>query len=200
MCSWPHGDGKRVTTGFDFYFNECMNGFEYQAAWHMLAEGMVEEGLAVTRMIHDRYHAARRNPWNEVECGDHYARSMASYGVFVAACGYEYHGPKGHLGFAPRLTPENFRAPFTTAEGWGIFSQKSAGGGQKAEIELKFGKLRLQSLAFSVVGNGKPARVTVTAAGKPIPATLAVNNGKAEIKLSHESVLKEGEKLQAELA
>ena len=43
------------------------------------------EGLAVERMLHDRYHAARRNPWNEVECGDHYARSMASYGVFLAA-------------------------------------------------------------------------------------------------------------------
>ncbi|MCX7007066.1 MAG: hypothetical protein NTY53_07420, partial [Kiritimatiellaeota bacterium] len=47
------------------YFNECMNGFEYQVAWHMIAEGLVMEGLAITRMIHDRYHAARRNPWNE---------------------------------------------------------------------------------------------------------------------------------------
>jgi non-lysosomal glucosylceramidase len=42
---------------------------------------------------------------------------MASYGVFTAVCGYEYHGPKGHPGFAPRLTPENCRAAFTAAEG-----------------------------------------------------------------------------------
>ena len=41
--------------------------------------------MAITRMIHDRYHPARRNPWNEVECSDHYARAMASYGVFLAA-------------------------------------------------------------------------------------------------------------------
>ena len=67
----------------------------------MIWEGMVTEGLAVTRAVHDRYHPSRRNPWNEVECGDHYARSMASYGVFLAACGFEYHGPKGHLGLRP---------------------------------------------------------------------------------------------------
>ena len=111
MCTWPKGDAARgAARASTIYFNECMNGFEYQVAGHMIWEGMVQEGLAVTRAIHDRYHASRRNPWNEVECGDHYARAMASYGVFLAACGYEYHGPKGHLGFAPRLTPEDFRA------------------------------------------------------------------------------------------
>ena len=94
MCSWPKGEACPGREGFDFYFNECMTGFEYQVAGHMLWEGMVMEGLAIARAIHDRYHPARRNPWNEVECGDHYARAMASYGVFLAACGYEYHGPK----------------------------------------------------------------------------------------------------------
>ena len=142
-----------------------MNGFEYQVAGHMIWEGMVQEGLAITRAIHDRYHASRRNPWNEVECGDHYARAMASYGVFLAACGYEYHGPKGYLAFAPRLSPENFRAAFTTAEGWGTFSQRRERRQQRETIELKYGKLRLRTLAFDVAKDAKPKTVRVTVDG-----------------------------------
>ena len=65
-----------------------MSGFEHQAASHMIAEGLLLEGLAVTRAIHDRYHAARRNPYNEIECSDHYSRAMASYGSFVTLCGF----------------------------------------------------------------------------------------------------------------
>jgi uncharacterized protein (DUF608 family) len=49
MCTWPKGDAKRVSTGFDPYFNECMTGFEYQVAGHMIWEGMVQEGLGVER-------------------------------------------------------------------------------------------------------------------------------------------------------
>ena len=114
MCSFPRrdwdyaqaaGKGPEWAAG---YFNECMNGFEYQAAGHMIWEGLTQEGLAVTRALHDRYHASRRNPWNEVECGDHYARSMASYGVYLAACGFEYHGPQR----THRLRAENFAGEF----------------------------------------------------------------------------------------
>ena len=147
------------------YFNECMNGFEHQVAGHMIWEGMVLEGLAVERAVHDRYHAARRNPWNEVECGDHYARSMASYGVFLAACGFEYHGPKGHIGFAPRLTPENFRAPFTSAEGWGSFEQNSDGNGMKAALTLKYGRLRVRSIGLAVPEKVPVSGISVTSNG-----------------------------------
>ena len=120
MCTFPRKDwsfenagGKGNTDGVRNLFNEVMNGFEYQVAGHMIWEGMVMEGLAVARAVHDRHHPSKRNPWNEVECGDHYSRSMASYGVFLAACGFEYHGPKQHIGFAPQLAPENFKAAFT---------------------------------------------------------------------------------------
>jgi uncharacterized protein (DUF608 family) len=104
MCTFPKGGeresrGDKPTHGFAGYFNECMNGFEYQAAGHMIAEGLVQQGLAVTRAVHDRYHPSRRNPYNEIECGDHYARSMASHGVFVSVCGFEHHGPRALSAF-----------------------------------------------------------------------------------------------------
>jgi uncharacterized protein (DUF608 family) len=200
MCSWPHGDKSRVTTGFDFYFNECMTGFEYQVAGHMIWEGMVQEGLAVTRAIHDRYHAARRNPWNEVECGDHYARAMASYGVFLAACGYEYHGPKGYLAFSPCMTPEDFRAAFTTAEGWGTFQQTRSGGTQREAIEVKWGKLRLRTLAFTLPEHAKPGTASVVVAGKAIPSTHATDGQRIVITLGSEVIVETGQKLEIEIA
>ena len=197
MCSWPQGDAKRITTGFDFYFNECMNGFEYQLAGHMIWEGMLEQGLAIARAVHDRYDGSRRNPWNEVECGDHYARSMASYGVFIAACGFEYHGPKGHIGFAPRLTPENFKAPFTAAEGWGSFEQRAQGKELNASIEIKYGKLRVKSIALVPVKGTQPASATVSVNGRPLDCKLALKDGKAIISLAADAVIQAGESLEA---
>jgi uncharacterized protein (DUF608 family) len=200
MCSWPKGDAARVHTGYDYYFNECMTGFEYQVAWHMICEGMVREGLAITRAIHDRYHASRRNPWNEVECGDHYARAMASYGVFLAACGYEYHGPKGCLGFSPRLSPEDFRAAFTSAEGWGTFSQKRDPAAQRDTVELKWGKLRLRSLAFALAENAKAKSVRVTVNGAEAVCKHRVENGRVLIDLAADAVIQAGQKIEVTVA
>jgi hypothetical protein len=200
MCSWPKGDAARVQTGCDFYLNECMTGFEHQVAGHMIWEGLVQEGLAVERAIHDRYHASRRNPWNEVECGDHYARAMASYGVFLAACGYAYHGPKGHLAFAPRIRPEDFRAAFTTAEGWGSFAQQRDGAGQRETVELRWGKLRLRSLAFALAEKANPQNVHVVANGVPVTCRHRIENGTITIDLADETILQAGQKLEITIA
>jgi hypothetical protein len=35
-----------------------------------------------------------------LEYSDRYAWAMARYGMFLAACGFEYHGPHGYMGFA----------------------------------------------------------------------------------------------------
>lgn len=204
MCSFPRADWdykEAAGKGPDWaagYFNECMNGFEYQAAGHMIWEGLVPEGLAVTRAVHDRYSGTRRNPWNEVECGDHYARSMASYGVFLAACGYEYHGPNAHLAFAPRLSPENFKAAFTTSTGWGSYTQRDEGGGMRAEIELKFGTLHLKTLALVSKNAAKTAKITLD--GKPLAAQLSNENNRVLLTFAADVSLKTGQKLQVQLS
>ncbi|HET6386106.1 MAG TPA: GH116 family glycosyl-hydrolase [Armatimonadota bacterium] len=177
------------------YFNECMTGFEHQAASHMIAEGLIEEGLAVTRAIHDRYHASRRNPFNEIECSDHYSRAMASYGSFISACGFTYHGPKGHLGFAPRLNPDDFRAAFTTAEGWGTFSQKRSGRSLKASLLIRHGRLRLNNLALT----GTYHHVTARMNGKAIPASVAMEEERPVVTLGQGVVMETGGRLVVSL-
>jgi uncharacterized protein (DUF608 family) len=205
MCTFPKPDwnydkakgrGPGWAAG---YFNECMNGFEHLAAAHMIWQGMLLEGLAVERALHDRYHASKRNPWNEVECGDHYARSMASYGLFVAACGYEYHGPKGYLAFAPRLNPQDFKAAFTTAEGWGSFSQQSTGGTMTAQLDLKWGQLRLQRLKLALPEKFNCSTATVLLNGKPLDAKHAVADGQVQLDFEA-TTIQTNQKLEVKLA
>ena len=173
------------------YFNECMSGFEHQAASHMIAEGLMLEGMAVTRAIHDRYHAARRNPYNEIECSDHYSRAMASYGSFLTACGFEFHGPKGYLGFAPRLSPDNFKTAFTAAEGWGTFSQARTAQELKAAVHVRHGKLRLNALALA----GRYTKVSAKHNGKPLSATLAAHPDRIVITFAPGLALEAGQEV-----
>jgi uncharacterized protein (DUF608 family) len=192
MCSFPRrdwdyeqaqGKGPEWAAG---YFNECMNGFEYQAAGHMIWEGLALEGFAVTRAVHDRYHASRRNPWNEVECGDHYARSMASYGVYLAACGFEYHGPKAHIGFAPKHSPVNFKCAFTSAEGWGTFSQKTEDGKQEAMIAVRRGTLRVKTVALAIGDGMKISTAKLQLGDAKIRAELKVVDRRAVVTFADE--------------
>jgi uncharacterized protein (DUF608 family) len=203
MTTFPRTDwdyakasGDKTKESIAGYFNECMNGFEYQVAGHMIREGLVLEGLAITRAVHDRYAPLRRNPWNEVECGDHYARSMASYGVFLATGGFEYHGPRGHLGFSPRLTPENFRTAFTAAEGWGTFAQQAAGSAWTASVEIKWGRLRLKTLSLDApVGN-----VIAHVAKKEVRITASSVGGRTTLSFHEDLNLGAGEALVLSVA
>ncbi len=182
-----------IYSPFACYLSEAMNGFEYQAAAHMIAEGLVKEGMAVIRTLDDRYDGHKRNPYNEIECGDHYARSMASYGALITISGFEYHGPRKHIGFAPKWKPEHFKAPFIAAEGWGTYEQKWENGGLKAEITIAHGQLVVKTLSLEAVGGQIPSSARVLLEGEPIACEISVNASRVLVTLSREVCAGEGE-------
>ncbi len=169
MCTWPLGglrDDFKKHWQYS-YFNEFMTGFEYQVAAHMIAErdeDLIQNGLAITRAIHDRYSAERgRNPYNEIECSDHYARAGSAYAVFLALCGFEFDHGSGRLAFDPVIQKEKFKAPFTTSQAWGTYEQKSG----TATVKITHGNLHLNELdlglfkekSFQATLNGKPIKI-----------------------------------------
>lgn len=210
MCTFPTPDWDYTKSlGVDakyawsaMYFNECMSGFEYQVASHMVYEDqpdLIQKGLAITRAIHDRYSPERRNPYNEVECSDHYGRAAASYGVFLAACGFEYHGPEKRIGFAPRISPEDFRAPFTVAEGWGTYSQMQSGKYMQAKFEVQYGTVSLRTLVFRMPQGAVPKSAKVVVDGESVPCTVENHEGRTVVQLSRDVELSEGQLLSVSL-
>lgn len=116
ICTWPDGKKPKIPLT---YSTECMTGFEYQAACHMLMQGLEKEGLSIVKAIRERYDGKKRNPWNEMECGSNYARSMASYSLLPALSGFRYDAVKESIGFAPRWKTEDFRCFWSMADAWG---------------------------------------------------------------------------------
>lgn len=103
MASWPNGG--RPTIPFP-YWSEVMTGFEYTAGIGMLYEGMEQEGLETIKNIRDRYDGLKRNPFDEAECGHHYARAMASWASIIAQSGFLYSAVDKSIKFTDK--PGNY--------------------------------------------------------------------------------------------
>ena len=193
ICTWPKS--KHLERSGVRYRNEVWTGIEYQVAAGLLYEDCLDEGLAVIRAVHDRYDAKKRNPWNEVECGDHYARAMSCWGCLLALSGFEYDGPAGQIAFAPRITPDDFRCPFTAAEGWGTLTQKRAGGSQTNTIAVRWGTLRLTEVGVALPAGLAGAKVRAAVGRKALEAAVTIDAGRARVKLARPVVLKAGQTL-----
>jgi non-lysosomal glucosylceramidase len=113
ICTWPNGGRPDVPIR---YADEVWTGVEYQVGAHCLHEGLIDEGTAVLKALRARYDGSRRNPYNEVECGDHYARAMAGWGVLDAMTGATYDAWSERL----RLGRSIDRYPLLAGTGWGV--------------------------------------------------------------------------------
>lgn len=158
LCSWPQG-GK-PTLPF-VYSDEVWTGIEYQVASHLIQEGFVEEGLTIVKALRSRYDGRTRNPWNEYECGNYYARAMASYSLLGALSGFRYSAVEKTLWFGPRLKARPFSTFFSTALAFGTIAL----GVDSLTVRVIEGELTIERLVFGI-GEGQKTldwRVTVRA-------------------------------------
>ena len=139
ICSFPSGI-KAPAIPIP-YAQESMHGFEYALAGLMIAEGMREQGLKIITSVRDRYRGNNRNPWNEIECGSNYARSMAAFALFPIYAGFSFNMPEGGIGFDP-VSDGDFKAPWFTGNTWGVFERTS----QKTTLTVLGSPLRIRSI------------------------------------------------------
>ncbi len=200
MCSFPKGgadkapgkinnEWEKLVVG---YFSEVWTGQEHQFAASLISEGLIEEGLKVVKAVHNRYSPERRNPYNEIEYGNHYTRAMSSYGAFVSACGFKYHGPKGEISFAPKINSGNFKSAFITAEGWGSYAQKINNNEMVCAIELVHGKLKLKTIGLNASAGIQPVAVEVD--GVPTD-NYKYDKKSGHVSIGFEHTLLEGDKI-----
>ena len=145
MCDYPPTVERPVIP--IPYSTECMTGFEYAFAGLLIAEGMIDEGLTVVRAIRDRYDGKKRNPYNEIECGSNYARSMASFALLPIFSGFEFDLPRGHIGFSPRLDGD-FRSLFSVGRAWGNYERTDG----SVTLTVCGGEITLSSLRLGGIG------------------------------------------------
>jgi len=181
-----YGKAQRPRIPFPYYA-EVMTGFEYSAATHMLFAGMTAQGVECVENIRRRYDGERRNPWNEAECGHHYARAMAAWSGLLALSGFSYHGPRKRVTVLPRVRPAAFRSFWSTATGWGTFAQV---GGQ-CTLSLLFGKLPLREAEILFTGAAASAKLN----GREFHHEMHRQGKQALITFAEDIVLQESDKL-----
>ena len=129
------------------YAEEVWTGLEYMSASHMIMRGLVEQGLEIVRAARDRHDGSKRNPWNDIECGSYYARSMSAWQLVNAFSGLQADFAAGRLVFAPKQTGD-FRLFWSAGMAFGILAQEA-------------GRLSLEVLG----GTLPPVEVTVEGRG-----------------------------------
>jgi uncharacterized protein (DUF608 family) len=149
LCTWPKGGRPRYPFP---YADEVWTGIEYQVAAHCLYAGLIEEGLAIVKGVRDRHDGEKRNPWDEFECGHHYARAMSSWSLPLALSGYHYDAGRQHLAFAPKVNEADFRSFFSAGTAWGQFSQQRESDTYTATLTVAWGEMTLQTLQLPISG------------------------------------------------
>ncbi len=212
IITWP---GKDRPARHTAYADEVMSGFEYAAAANMLETGLDTQALTALKAISDRYDGRLRtgykpgwgnlgysgNPFGDDECGKFYSRSLSIYSVLLTSQGYHYVGPQDVLAFSPVWKKQNHRSFFTTATGWGLFTQKIDSTEQSNALDVKWGKVKLKKLTLAVPEKKTVAKIRVRHNEEHLRTTFKqAASGAVEILFNDTLTISKDQKLKVDIS
>ena len=100
--------------------------------------GNVKEGLEIVSVSRNRYDGRIRNPFNEYECGNWYARALASYGYLQCLTGVRYDAVDKTLFIDSKIG--DFISFLSTENGFGTVSLKQG----KASLKVAHGNIAVE--------------------------------------------------------
>ncbi|MEO6875888.1 MAG: GH116 family glycosyl-hydrolase, partial [Opitutaceae bacterium] len=168
MASYPRG--QRPARPFPYY-TEVMTGFEYCVAIHLAQEGMVRDALKIVRDIRARYDGRKRNPFDEAECGHHYARAMNSWGLIPALTGFHYSALTGVMAFTPGR--KHVRWFWTTGTAWGTVELAPTRRRTKVILHCQSGRLKLSQFVLTGFGQTTFKSEKTLAPGRSLTIEIA---------------------------
>ncbi|MFX1323529.1 MAG: GH116 family glycosyl-hydrolase [Promethearchaeota archaeon] len=201
-CTWPHEDKPEIPT---LYSDEVWTGIEYEVAALCIYAGKIDEALKIIQATRDRYDGSHRNPWNEVECGDHYVRAMSSWTLLRALTGVDYSIALKRFKLAPKINLENFTAFYITGSTWGQITQQIFNNKVLCSLSVSHGSLEINSIILEELGENIPSmsRIILKESekvnGKPLESMIARKSSGTEVTLKETIILKEGYQLIIEL-
>ncbi len=180
------------------YASEAWTGIEYLYATQLIYAGMLREGIRTFEDVRRRFDGERRNPWDEPECGRHYARAMSAWSGIVAISGFAYHGPRKVVSAAPKIASAKFSSFWSTGNAWGVFSQTVMNGRKQFSLSVLYGKLPCQKVELAgeaPAGAKSSARMGNTA----VAHELRVAGKQVTFEFRDSLELKEGDRLVLEV-
>lgn len=141
LCSWPRGGKPQLPF---IYSDEAWTGIEYQVAAHLCFEGLVEEGLDIVRAVRKRYDGSMRNPFNEYECGNWYARALSGYSLLQALTGVRYDAVEKTL-YIDSHIGNSFRSFLCTESGFGVAGLKDG----QPFLDVRSGNIEVKKYVVS---------------------------------------------------
>jgi uncharacterized protein (DUF608 family) len=202
VCTWPHGDKPKIPT---MYSDEVWTGLEYEVAALCIHAGRIDEALQIIRGVRDRYDGSHRNPWNEVECGDHYVRAMSSWTLLPVLTGVNYTIGSKRFKLGPRMNAKNFATFFITGSAWGRVHQQISNNKVSSSFSVSFGSLEIKSILLEELGDLKllkcHATLKETQDGEQehLEVKFSKINSGIEIFFTEEITLKEDSQLIIEI-